>query len=563
MDDRVKLPTPDAPPARPAGTHDLANSMFGSYRLVRKIAHGGMGVIYEAIQTRLDRKVALKILTDSLESNPEFLQRFEREAKAAAALNHPNIVQVHDFGEADGRYYIVMEYVEGQNLSSYVNIRGKLPVAEALDLIEQAARALKAASEKSIVHRDIKPSNLMITRDGVIKVADLGLAKILNQDSELTMSNIVGSPHFIAPEQALDSRKTDHRVDIYSLGLTLFYLVTAQYPFDGHSPISIVLAHSQKPLPTAAELGVDLPPEVEGLIRRMSAKNADDRYQDYDSLIKDIQLVKRGCAPAAPLPAIPLAAAPTPWPTPTPEPAPTHSRKELVAGIAILAFVLLVAIVSIAVALSRKQAPKTIAMNPSSTTPVETAAAVPATMPPAAESRPTPPDRTQDRFPQPPDGPPDQPGMNEGAGMRLQYPLPMGPPPPPPDANAIPDGPAPAMLITANDYAAKNPTDYMNILFRYRQVQQRAIGTPVEWVVENKLKQWSDVQDRAATDTIKQFETKMRTALANEGAQAAYDVWKNFPKNLRSREIDSQIIKVLQQTLPQDFKPTDRPQRPQ
>src|SRR5439155_24886956 len=112
--------------------------------------------------------------------------RFEREAKAAGSLNHPNIVQVHDFGEADGRYYIVMEYIEGQNLSSYVNIRGKLPVDEALNLIEQAARALKAAAEKSIVHRDIKPSNLMLTRDGTVKVADLGLAKILTQDSELT-----------------------------------------------------------------------------------------------------------------------------------------------------------------------------------------------------------------------------------------------------------------------------------------------------------------------------------------------------------------------------------------
>lgn len=553
MDSPIKLPSPDVPLMRPPGVNDLAGTTFGSYRLVRKIAQGGMGVIYEAIQTRLDRKVAIKILAESLESTPEFLQRFEREAKAAGSLNHPNIVQVHDFGEADGRYYIVMEYIEGQNLSSYVNIRGKLPVDEALNLIEQAARALKAAAEKSIVHRDIKPSNLMLTRDGRVKVADLGLARILTQDSELTMSNIVGSPHFIAPEQALDSRKTDHRGDIYSLGLTLFFLVTGKYPFDGHSPISIVLAHTQKPLPTAAELGVDLPGEVEGLIRRMAAKNADDRYQDYDSLIADIQLVKQGDAPAMPQ-VIPFPGTPA-----TPLPAP-KSRKELALGISILAIVLVVAAGSIIFALSRKQSPKQTAATASNpaTPAVQTAPAtsMPSAtpLPPEPSSRPQPPDND---FQQMPDGPPDQQGSPDG-NNHPRFPLPMGPPPRMPDFNAIPDGPVGAMLAVANDYASKNPTEYMNILARYRQVQQKAAGTPVAWAVENKLRQWNDAQSRAAADVLKQYETKMKTALASDGSQAAYDVWKDFPGNLRSREVDSQIIRLLQQTLPSDFRPAGR-----
>ncbi|MDB6024724.1 MAG: hypothetical protein JWM68_947, partial [Verrucomicrobiales bacterium] len=263
---------------------DLSGNSLAGYRLVRKIAMGGMGVVYEAIQTKLDRKVALKVLTEQLGSRPEFLQRFEREAKAAAALSHPNMVQVFDYGEVEGRHYIIMEYIEGLNLSAYIDEHGKLSVDHALDLVEQAAQALKAAAEKSIIHRDIKPSNLLLTADGRVKVADLGLAKILTQDSELTLSNVsIGSPHFLAPEQADDSRSADHRADIYSLGVTLLFLLTGKHAYDGNSPISIVLSHTNKPLPTGAELGTELPEEIEDLVHKMAAKDPNDRYQDYQS----------------------------------------------------------------------------------------------------------------------------------------------------------------------------------------------------------------------------------------------------------------------------------------
>src|SRR5581483_807691 len=192
--------------------------------------------------------------------------------------------------------------------------------------------------EKSIVHRDIKPSNLMLTKSGVVKVADLGLARVITQESDLTMSNIVGSPHFIAPEQAADSRTVDHRVDIYSLGLTLYFLVTGKYPYDGNSPISIVLAHSQKPLPNPAEFGIELPDEVMQLIQRMSAKEPEDRYQDYDSLLADLRRVKAGHAPVAPPPAPKPAPAPVSESTipPTPAPATGSSRKELIIAVAVL-----------------------------------------------------------------------------------------------------------------------------------------------------------------------------------------------------------------------------------
>lgn len=391
-DETLKLPPHDVPLIAPPGANDLSGSTFGGYKLVRKIATGGMGVIYEAVQTKLDRKVALKILTEPLAARPEFFQRFEREAKAAAALNHPNVVQVHDFGEADGRHFIIMEFVEGQNLSAYVAVRGRLPAEEALNIIEQAARALKAAAEKSIVHRDIKPSNLMLTRNGVVKVADLGLAKVLTQDSELTMSNIVGSPHFIAPEQAADSRNADHRVDIYSLGITLFFLLTGKYPYDGNSPISIVLAHTQKPLPSAAELGVQIPAEVEALIHRMAAKNPDERYQDYDSLLADLQLVKSGYAPMTLSPQ-PHASSPF---------APKTSRREMIASICIVAGILIFATVLTIWILTNKQSKKEIVAansNPPQQSGERLVQVVPAT--PAASRPETQPQQNQLRPQQP------------------------------------------------------------------------------------------------------------------------------------------------------------------
>jgi len=360
----------------PPGHNDISGTTLGNYKLIRKIAQGGMGVIYEATQINLDRKVALKILTAELATRPEFLQRFEREAKSAASLNHPGIVAVHDFGEANGRRYIIMEFVDGENLSEYIAKRGKIPVENALAIVEQAAQALKAAAEKSIIHRDIKPSNLMLTRDGRVKIADMGLAKILTENSELTMSSVsIGSPHFIAPEQAGDSKNADHRVDIYSLGVTLLYLVTGRHAFDGDSPISVVLAHAMKPLPTGADLGTELPPEVEALIRRMTEKDPANRYQDYDSLLADLQLVQRGHLPVdEPLPELPQ----------------KKSSKELVAGIFVIAIIVLVVAACVVFVASKKsQQTKPVAASPAPVvTPITTNA--PAATP-IVDSRPSPP----------------------------------------------------------------------------------------------------------------------------------------------------------------------------
>jgi serine/threonine protein kinase len=475
----------------PPGHNDISGTTLGNYKLIRKIAQGGMGVIYEATQINLDRKVALKILTAELATRPEFLQRFEREAKSAASLNHPGIVAVHDFGEADGRRYIIMEFVDGENLSEYIAKRGKIPVENALAIVEQAAQALKAATEKSIIHRDIKPSNLMLTRDGRVKIADMGLAKILTENSELTMSSVsIGSPHFIAPEQAGDSKNADHRVDIYSLGVTLLYLVTGKHAFDGDSPISVVLAHATKPLPTGADLGTELPAEVEALIKRMTAKNPDERYQTYDELLADLQLVQRGYAPMAePLPELPQ----------------ENSKKKLAMAIAI--GVIFFAAMGVVTFLATKKSPqqtKIVAVNPiPAATPVVSTAPA-AVAPPLQQTPPEnnfqPPQQQPDNFAgQPPDEqPPDQQNLPGGNNIRPRFPMPMGPPP----------------------------------------------QTPPQ-----------PVQSSVVTDTIKQYEAKMNAQLADKNWQGAYDVWTNFPSNLRSRETDQQIMALLVASLPQDFHP--------
>lgn len=272
---------------------------IGDCEIVRRIAKGGMGEVYEAIQTRLDRRVAIKILSPQLASNEAFISRFIREAKAAASLNHPHIVQVHDFGKEGQEYYLVMEFVEGEDLSRHVTHHGALSVADTLRLALQTAKALSEARQKGIIHRDIKPANLLLNARGDIKVSDMGLAKDLTEDLELTATGIgIGSPHFIAPEQADDAKTVDHRADIYSLGISMMYMLTGKKPFEGSSAFSVVLAHASKPLPSGQELGTELPDHVEQLIQRMTAKDPSARYPDYTSLISDLHRVSEGMAPA-------------------------------------------------------------------------------------------------------------------------------------------------------------------------------------------------------------------------------------------------------------------------
>jgi serine/threonine protein kinase len=222
--------------ATPAKTDKPQLGQLGDYKIIRPVAKGGMGEVYEATQLRLGRSVALKILNRNLAMDEQFLQRFEREAKAAAALNHPNVVHVYDFAKEDGQAYLVMEFIEGQDLAKIVSQAGKMPLKDGLKIVTDVASALQEAHSKGIIHRDIKPANILLTSKGVVKVSDLGLARRLDDDSDLTATGAgIGTPHFMSPEQARDAHHVDHRADIYSLGITLLYLLTGKRPYEGKS----------------------------------------------------------------------------------------------------------------------------------------------------------------------------------------------------------------------------------------------------------------------------------------------------------------------------------------
>lgn len=505
---------------------DLSGSTFGNYQLVRKIAEGGMGIVYEAVQLKLDRKVALKILTDQLAAQPEFLRRFEREAKSAAALNHPNIVQVHDFGEANGRHYLIMEYVDGEDLSVYVEQHGKLPVEEALNVIEQAAQGLKSAYEKSIIHRDIKPANLMRARDGRVKVSDLGLAKVLTEVSDATLSGIgIGSPYYIAPEQADNARHVDHRVDIYSLGITLFFLVTGKRPYDGETPFSIILAHVNKPLPSGIDLGTALPKEVEGLIQRMAAKKPEDRYQDYDSLLADLQRVRSGFAPLLKVRRAPIS-------------------RTLLLGSAIGALGIIAGLSFVFVAhnksLEKKKSKRDGQAEPAQNAIQKNRRFGPGSGPDGANFR----NPATLRDPQ---RPPFEPGRMAKPMDRDGIQLPMGPPPDR-DFYSIPEGPVDMMLAKADEYSAQHKENFLAIIDVYEQVRDKA-GAAERPRVESKLSSVIEAQQKISARTIQEYETKMQARLQAGKPGEAYRVWKDFPANLRTREVDEQIRTILRKAI--------------
>lgn len=262
---------------------------IGQYQIIRKLGEGGMGAVYEALQPTLDRRVALKVMSTRFSTDSSFQQRFEREAKAAASVTHPNLVHVYDFGESNGLRFIAMELIEGGSVGHRLRDSGRMNPLEAIDTVTAAARALQAAKEGGVIHRDIKPDNLLIDKKGNIRVADLGLARQLDADSNVTnIGTMLGSPYYMAPEQAQDASSADHRADIYSLGITLFSLLTGKKPFAGSSVREIINAHAYDEIPKLEESGLTLPALVDSTIAKMTAKQPDERYPDYPSLLADL-----------------------------------------------------------------------------------------------------------------------------------------------------------------------------------------------------------------------------------------------------------------------------------
>jgi serine/threonine protein kinase len=271
--------------------------VIGSYLVLDKLGAGGMGMVFKARHRRLLRVVALKLLPPSMARDESAVLRFQREAKAAAKLSHRNVVAVLDADEFHGLHFLVMEYVEGRDLSRVVKQRGPLPVPEAVDCIAQAARGLKAASEAGVVHRDIKPSNLLLGPGGTVKILDMGLARVddakgllgagsTEPETGLTQSNLLmGTVDYMSPEQALNAKLADHRSDIYSLGCTLHFLLTGRPPFPAETVVARLIAHREHPIPVLSAARPDVPKSLDDLLVRMMAKSPEDRISSLDELI--------------------------------------------------------------------------------------------------------------------------------------------------------------------------------------------------------------------------------------------------------------------------------------
>jgi tetratricopeptide (TPR) repeat protein len=266
----------------------------GRYEIVGKLGRGGMGVVYKAIDSVLDRTVAFKVLPDALRENPQALKNFLREAKSAAKLNHPGIVTVYDAGEQDGVFYIAMEHVDGNTLKEIVKQRGKISNAGIIHVVTQMCEALAYAHEKKVVHRDIKTANAMWTRERKAKIMDFGLAKVIEEVRNHT-TVVSGTPYYMSPEQTL-GKNVDHRTDIYSLGVTIFELATGTLPFrEGNLPYH----HVHTTPPDAREFNAELPPLIASVIARCLQKQPDDRYQSAREIVAELADALREAAQSA------------------------------------------------------------------------------------------------------------------------------------------------------------------------------------------------------------------------------------------------------------------------
>lgn len=258
------------------------------YEIIKTLGEGGMANVYLAHDSILDREVAVKILRGDLASDPKFVRRFQREALSASSLSHPNIVEVYDVGEDDGQYYIVMEYCPGKTLKQLLKRRGNLTITEVIDIMLQITDGMAHAHDAYIIHRDIKPQNIIILENGIIKITDFGIAMALNS-TQLTQTNsVMGSVHYLPPEQASGKGSTI-RSDIYSMGILMYELLTGDVPYRGENAVEIALKHLKEPLPSIRKYLPGIPQSIENVILKSTAKNPKNRYKDAREMYEDIK----------------------------------------------------------------------------------------------------------------------------------------------------------------------------------------------------------------------------------------------------------------------------------
>jgi serine/threonine protein kinase len=294
---------------------------LGDYEILAELGGGGMGRVYRARDLTLERIVALKTLAPQFRNDQVLVQRFLKEARAAARLNHPNIVQIYDFGKEGDTYYLAMEYVEGESLAGFLK-RGTFTESDAISVTRFTCRALVVAHSEGLIHRDIKPDNLMLTAKGELKLVDLGVAKRVDEDQSLTQTGqALGTPHYISPEQIRAAKDIDGRADIYSLGATMYHLVTGKPPFNGSSSAMVMSLHLYQPVEDPRVLVPDLSEGFSHVLQKMMAKDPNDRYSDADAVDRDLYRLEIGEAPEATAPvdsgaatmvSVPSAGNPTP-----------------------------------------------------------------------------------------------------------------------------------------------------------------------------------------------------------------------------------------------------------
>lgn len=276
----------------------LVGLLIGNYEVLRRIGAGGMGEVYLARQVTLDRSVAIKFISAKCSENQEYIERFIRESRSAAKLNHPNIVTVYDAAIHEDVFYFAMEYIEGQNLSEYLKNGRKFNELDVLRYGETIANALAYTHKEGIIHRDVKPSNLIVTAKGELKLMDLGLAKELSgtSDSITGLGVVVGTAQYMSPEQIRAEKDLDGRTDIYALGATLYHLATGQLPFSGKSAVEIMSKHLTEPLTPPKSINPGLTEECSNVIMKMMAKKREDRFQDMDAVSHELARIQEAFA---------------------------------------------------------------------------------------------------------------------------------------------------------------------------------------------------------------------------------------------------------------------------
>ena len=258
------------------------------YQIIKSIGEGGMANVYLAYDTILDRNVAVKVLRGDLATDEKFVRRFQREALSASSLSHPNIVEVYDVGEDNGQYYIVMEYIEGCQLKQLLKKRGRLTLSEVIDIMLQITDGLSVAHDAYIIHRDIKPQNIMILDSGLVKITDFGIAMAMNS-TQLTQTNsVMGSVHYLPPEQA-NGKGSTLQSDIYSMGILMYELLTGELPYKGDNAVEIALKHLKEKIPIVRDKYPEIPQSVENIIIKATAKNPKNRYADARSMNEDLR----------------------------------------------------------------------------------------------------------------------------------------------------------------------------------------------------------------------------------------------------------------------------------